>query len=73
MGYWNSYLWPSLTVTENVGLKQIMQVILILKSRYRGDFGVVVAGTLISVTGPLLIFVFAQKYIVQGITIAGIK
>lgn len=50
-----------------------MQVILILKSRYRGDFGVVVAGTLISVTGPLLIFVFAQKYIVQGITIAGIK
>lgn len=73
MGYWNSYLWPSLTITENVNLKQIMQVILVLKSRYRGDFGVVVAGTLISITGPLLIFVFAQKYIVQGITIAGIK
>ncbi len=73
MGYWNSYLWPSLTVTDNVGMKQIMQVIMILRSRYRGDYGVVVAGTIISITGPLLIFAAAQKYIVQGITISGIK
>ncbi len=73
MGYWNSYLWPSLTVTNNVGMKQIMQVLIILRSRYRGDYGVVVAGTIISVTGPLLIFAFAQKYIVQGVTISGIK
>lgn len=73
MGYWNSYLWPSLTVTDNVALKQIMQVLVILRSRYRGDYGVVVAGTIISVTGPLIIFVFAQKYVVQGVTISGIK
>lgn len=73
MGYWNSYLWPSLTVTNNVRMKQIMQVLLILRSRYRGDYGVVVAGTIISVTGPLLIFAVAQKYIVQGVTISGIK
>ncbi len=73
MSYWNSYLWPSLTVTDNVQMKQIMQVLLILRSRYRSDYGVVVAGTIISVTGPLLIFALVQKYIVQGITISGIK
>ncbi|MBQ7408139.1 MAG: carbohydrate ABC transporter permease [Clostridia bacterium] len=73
MGYWNSYLWPSLTVTSNIELKQIMQVLLVLRTRYRSDYGVVVAGTIISVTGPLVIFAIAQKYIVQGITISGIK
>lgn len=73
MGYWNSYLWPSLTVTNNVQMKQIMQVLLILRSRYRGDYGVVVAGTIISVTGPLLLFACVQKYVVQGVTISGIK
>ena len=73
MGYWNSYLWPSLTVTSNIGMKQIMQVLLVLRTRYRSDYGVVVAGTIISVTGPLVIFAIAQKYIVQGITISGIK
>ena len=73
MGYWNSYLWPSLTVTDNVQMKQIMQVLLILRSRYRGDYGVVVAGTIISVTGPLLLFACVQKYVVQGVTISGIK
>ena len=73
MGYWNSYLWPTLTITKNVGMMQMMQVIKILNERYSDQFGVAIAGTLLSMIGPLLMFAFAQKKIVQGIAITGLK
>ena len=73
MAHWNSYLWPTLTVTGNNDLQQVMQVIKLLYSNNPSDYGVTIAASLISMLPPLVIFAFAQKQIVQGVTLSGIK
>ena len=73
MGYWNSLLWPTLIITENTGMMQMMQIIRTLNERYPDQYGIVIAATLLSMVGPLLMFLFAQKKIVQGISITGLK
>lgn len=73
MAHWNSFLWPTLTVTGNAGLQQVMQVIKILFNNNPSEYGIVIAASLISMVPPLIIFAFAQKQIVQGVTLSGIK
>lgn len=73
MGHWNSFLWPTLTVTNNADLQQVMQVVKILSNKYPSEYGVVIAASLISMLPPLLIFAVGQKYIVQGVTLTGMK
>ena len=73
MAHWNSFLWPTLTVTGNQDLQQVMQVIRLLYSNNPSDYGIVIAASLISMVPPLIIFAFAQKQIVQGVTLSGIK
>lgn len=73
MGYWNSYLWPTLTVINNTNLRQVMQVLRILSGSKANDYGVVVAASLISLIVPVTLFAVFQKYIMQGIAISGIK
>ncbi len=74
MGYWNNYLWPSITVAENKNLYQVMIVIRALFADYRElGYGSVLAATLLTMIGPLLIFAIAQRKIVDGIAITGLK
>lgn len=73
MGAWNSYIWPTLTVTNNPDLVQVMQVIMSLNSSYKGSYGVVIAATLLSLIVPCLVFAIFQKKIVEGIALTGTK
>lgn len=73
MGYWNSLLWPTLIITKETGLMQMMQIIRTLNERYPEQYGIVIAATLLSMVGPLVMFLFAQKKIIQGISITGLK
>lgn len=73
MGHWNSFLWPTLTVTGNNDLQQVMQVIRIINNNNPSEYGITIAASLISMIPPLIIFAFAQKKIVQGVALSGIK
>lgn len=73
MGTWNSFVWPALTVSENKGLTQIMQIIRTLNVSYSGDYGVVIAATLVSLIVPIGLFAIFQKRIVEGIALTGGK
>lgn len=73
MGYWNSYLWPTLTIIKNTQWQQVMQVLRILNGSKAGDYGVVVAAALMALVIPVTLFAIFQKYIMQGIAISGIK
>lgn len=73
MAYWNSYLWPSLTVTGNKNLQQLTQVINLLSIQNRGEYGITIAAALVSLIPPLIIFGILQKKIVEGITLSGLK
>lgn len=72
MGYWNSFLWPSLTVNDP-GKMQIMQLIRSLSSVYATEYGAIMAATTIAIIPPLALFLFFKKYIVQGVVLSGIK
>ncbi|MBN2696826.1 MAG: carbohydrate ABC transporter permease [Bacilli bacterium] len=75
MGYYNSYLWPTLTLSyDRKDLFQIMYVIrMLFGDSAELGYGSVLAATAISLIPPLLIFVFVQKYIREGIQLSGLK
>lgn len=73
MGAWNNFIWPTLTVTNNPNITQIMQVIRSLNGSYSGEYGVVIAATLISLIIPITLFAIFQKKILEGISLTGLK
>ena len=73
MGYWNSFMWPTLTVSNNAQIAQVTQIIRVLSDAYAGDYGVVVAASLISIAIPLVIYLIFQKKILEGIATTGLK
>jgi multiple sugar transport system permease protein len=72
LGYWNSFLWPAMTVTSSKFM-QVMQVIRSYNNMYSTSYGVVLAGSAIAALPPILVFLIFQRYIVKGIVISGIK
>lgn len=72
IGCWNSYVWPTLTLTS-VDKWQIMQVIRSFRSTYSEAYGVVMAASLLSAIPPLIVFLIFQKHIIKGMLISGIK
>lgn len=73
MGAWNSFVWPTLTITNNPKITQIMQIIRSLNASYSGEYGVVIAATLISLIIPIALFAIFQKKILEGISLTGLK
>ncbi|MCQ2802542.1 MAG: carbohydrate ABC transporter permease [Bacilli bacterium] len=73
MGYWNSFMWPTLTIVNNSEIAQVMQVIRILNSTYSGEYGIVIAATILSIIIPLTLFIIFQKKIIAGIAVSGLK
>jgi multiple sugar transport system permease protein len=72
IGYWNSFIWPSMTITQPRYM-QIMQIIRSMRSVYSTNFGAVMAGTSIAVIPPIILFFIFQKQIVEGVVLSGIK
>lgn len=73
MGAWNNFIWPTLTVTNNTEVTQIMQIIRSLNGSYQGEYGVVIAATLMSLVIPIILFAVFQKRILEGISLTGMK
>lgn len=71
-GY-NDYMGPLLYLTDSDSLKTLQQMIAMLNDTYGTRWGVQMAGSCIAMIPTLLIFVFAQRYFVQGITLSGVK
>ncbi|MGF7142615.1 multiple sugar transport system permease protein [Anaerotaenia torta] len=72
IGYWNSFLWPSMTISQPKYM-QVIQIIRSMRSVYSTNFGAVMAGTSIAVIPPIILFFIFQKQIVKGVVLSGIK
>ena len=72
LGYWNSFLWPAMTVTSSRYM-QVMQVIRSYNNMYSNNYGVVLLGSAIAALPPILVFLMFQRHIVKGLMISGIK
>jgi multiple sugar transport system permease protein len=72
MASWNSFLWP-LVIVNSQELMTLPLGLANLHGQYTTQWNLVMAGTTISVVPILLLYLFAQKYIVRGFVFSGIK
>ena len=73
LGLYNSYLWPSLVINKNETRTITLGIAeLVLGENYTNP-GMMMASTVVSVIPVMIIFIFANKYIVKGFTHSGIK
>ena len=69
---WNSFMWPMIVLNS----KEMMTIQVGLSTfqyQYNTMYGPLMAGTVIATIPTLLVFVFAQKYYIQGIAFSGGK
>lgn len=72
LAYWNSYVWPVLTITDPQ-LMQIMQLLGTFRSDRGNEWGLLMAGSTIAAAPTIILVLIFQRYIVNGVRIAGMK
>lgn len=72
MGSWNSFLWP-LIVLRSPELQTLPVALAALQGQYTTQWDIVMAGSVVSVLPMLALYVFAQKYVIQGVASSGLK
>ena len=72
MGSWNAFLWPLFIVREET-LMTLPVGLATLQGRWLTEWNLVMAGTVITVLPMLLLYLVAQKYLVQGYVMSGLK
>jgi len=72
MGFWGNYMWPLvITITEElrtlpIGLRYFV-------GQHSTNYTQLMAGSMIALIPVLLLFIFNQRYFVEGIKLSGIK
>ncbi|MCD0445419.1 carbohydrate ABC transporter permease [Glycomyces sp. A-F 0318] len=70
---WNDFLWP-LIATSTPSMQTLPLALITFRSAYGdNEYGVVMASTILAIAPPLLVFLFAQRFIVAGISNTGLK
>ncbi len=72
MGVFNDFLW-ALIVISSEDLKTVQLGLAIFRDRYQTDWGQLMAASVTATLPILLVFFFAQKYFIRGITLSGLK
>jgi multiple sugar transport system permease protein len=72
MGSWNAFMWPLFIVREET-LMTLPVGLATLQGRWLTEWNLVMAGTVITVLPMLLLYLIAQKYLVQGYVMSGLK
>lgn len=72
MNYWNDYFWPLIILTDpdKVTLPVLLSK---LNAQYGTEYNTLMAGSLVSMMPILIVYMFAQKYFIQGIQEGGVK
>ncbi|WEG08775.1 carbohydrate ABC transporter permease [Microbacterium horticulturae] len=69
---WNSFLWP-LIILRDPAMQTLPVALSSLQGQYSTQWDVLMAGSVISILPMFALYVFAQKYIVQGVAGTGLK
>lgn len=72
MGSWKDFLWP-LIVTNRIDMRTVEVGIANFNSLYASDWPHQMAAAVIVMMPIVVVFLFAQKYFVKGITMSGMK
>ena len=69
---WNALLWP-LIVTRSESMRPVQVAMIYYQNEYLTNFGMVLAASFMVTLPIILIFVFAQKHFIAGISSSGLK
>lgn len=72
LGLWNSFVWPIMTISDPK-LFQIMQLLAYFRNQYGTEIGMWLCGSTIAALPIIVLFLNFQKYIIEGLKIAGLK
>lgn len=71
-GSWNSFLWP-LIISTSERMYTLPVAIANLGGQYQTDYGLQMAGAAVVTMPIILVFLFAQRYVISGIALSGLK
>lgn len=72
MDLWNDYLLPLVLLTERE--KYTLPLILnSMQGQYGNQYNLIMAGSLVSIIPILIVYICAQKYFKEGLTVGGVK
>lgn len=72
MKIWGQYLWPSLITAQKIKPLSVT-ISNMLNPNFWIDSRVKIASMLIAMIPPLLIYITFQRYVIEGITMSGVK
>lgn len=72
IGSWNDFMGPLIYLNDQ-RLYPLALGLFDFRAEYGGDFGMLMAASTIMIMPVVIIFFFAQKYFIQGVTLTGMK
>jgi multiple sugar transport system permease protein len=74
-GAWNDFFWPFIVLTSPDDIKTLPIGMLTFRQLYgaAGDWGMILAGAILSAVPVIIIFVVFQKYFMEGVSYGGGK
>jgi len=72
LSQWNSFVWP-LIVIHNSSMRTVPLALSVLNSQFGANFSMMMAGATVVTLPVLIVLLGLQKYIIEGITMAGLK
>ncbi len=72
MGSWNSFTWP-LIVTNSTEMRTLPIGLQAFQGLYNTQWTLLMAASLVALLPVILLFIFGQKYFVEGIQLGAIK
>ncbi len=71
---WNSFLWPLLIIGEGNTTNHVLTLSMIrLSNAFADQPNLVLTGAAVAILPPIIIFILAQRYFVEGIASTGLK
>ncbi|RVT61644.1 carbohydrate ABC transporter permease [Niallia taxi] len=72
LGSWNNFLWPLIVLrsSENLTLPIGLSTLL---TPYGNNYDVLIAGSVMAIFPVLLLYIFFQRYFIEGMTAGGVK
>lgn len=72
LGSWNDFLWPLIILTDDA-LYTLPVALASLSREHVQDNELMMAGSVVTVIPVLLLFLFLQRYYIEGILLGGVK
>ena len=72
MGSWNAFLWPLIIMIKE-NMYTLPVALANLSGQHATKFGLLMAGAVVVVIPVLIVFIVAQRYVIKGVAVTGLK